>query len=72
MVYGRDHNGDRGKVNGLKKTKLPCSLRSRVMAGDDVPVRACSLRSGKLLARKVVGETAHSPVQFDSPVFILM
>ena len=30
--------------------------------------RACSLRSGTVLSREVVGETAHSPRQSDSPV----
>ena len=45
----------------------PFPLRSGVMAGDGAHVRV-SLRSGTVLSRKVVGETAHSPVQSDSPV----
>ena len=68
-VYGFDHNGDRGKVKGLKNKLLgrgwgPERLRSRITAGDGAGRKlACSLRSGTVLSRKVVGKTAHSPRQ---------
>ena len=41
--------------------------REFIMAGDGAHVRV-SLRSGTVLPRKVVGKTAHSPVQSDSPL----
>ena len=38
------------------------------LPGKNWLIRACSLRPGTVLLRKVVGETAHSPLQSDSPV----
>ena len=62
MVYGLDHNGDRGEGKGAEEQeKIPVLLRSGVMAGDGAHVRV-SLRSGTVLSRKVVGKAAHSPV----------
>ena len=66
-VYGLDHNGDRGEVNGLKKTDS-LSLTIASYGRGLCQTRACSLRSGTVLSRKVVGKTAHSPFQSDSPV----
>ena len=69
MGFVTNNHGDREKVKGLKnKTVSPFPLRSGVMAGDGGPNVRVSLRSGTVLSRKVVGETAHSPVQSDSPL----
>ncbi len=62
------HNGDRGKVTGLKDN-LPFAYDREFRAGEEEARQlACSLRSGTVLSRKVVGKTAHSPFQSDSPV----
>ena len=67
MIYGLDHNGDRGKVKGLKDN-LPFAYDRESEQGRRGSKRAGSLRLGTVLSRKVVGETAHSPRQSDSPV----
>ena len=67
-VYVLDHNGDRGEVKGLKDN-LPFAYDREFRAGEEGARKlACSLRSGTVLSRKVVGETAHFPRQSDSPV----
>ena len=68
MIYGLDHNVDRGKVKGLENKSESLSLTiGSYGRGWGAHVRV-SLRSGTVLSRKVVGETAHSPVQSDSPL----
>ncbi len=68
MIYGLDHNVDRGKIKGLKNKSESLSLTiGSYGRGWGAHVRV-SLRSGTVLSRKVVGETAHSPVQSDSPL----
>ena len=64
--------GERGEVKGLKKQAEvgvgSLTLTIANIAWDGARKLACSLRSGTVLSRKVVGKTAHSPCQSDSPV----
>ncbi len=46
MGFVTNDHGDRGKVNGLKNNKTPSRSRSRVMAREDLPVRACVFAFG--------------------------
>jgi hypothetical protein len=48
VVYGLDHNGDRGKVKGLKnRTIIPFAYdREFIMAGDSVPITCVFSASG--------------------------
>ena len=57
--------GERGEVKGLKKQAEvgvgSLTLTIANIAWDGARKLACSLRSGTVLSRKVVGKTAHSP-----------
>ena len=67
-LWSRPQRGQGEGKGAEEQEKLPFPLRSGVMAGDGGPNVRVSLRSGTVLSRKVVGETAHSPVQSDSPL----
>ena len=67
-LWSRPQRGQGEGQGAEEQEKLPFTLRSGVMAGDGGPNVRVSLRSGTVLSRKVVGETAHSPVQSDSPL----
>ncbi len=72
VVYGLDQQ--RGKGEG-KEAEEQAGVGNRVPVAYDrdygrgwCQERACSLRPGTVLSWKVVGKTAHSPFQSDSPV----
>jgi hypothetical protein len=72
-VYGLDHNGDRGKVKGLKDNAISLTLTTSNAAADVESLpgigRPCVFAAfGYGAEGSVVGETAHSPLQSDSPV----
>ena len=59
----------RGQGEGkMLKDNLPFATCASLSRGGEALQLACSVRSGTVLSRKVVGETAHSPLQSDSPV----
>ena len=69
VVYGLDQQRGQGEGKGAEENKQQSlTLTIGNIAWDGGLKRACSLRSGTVLSRKVVGKTAHSPCQSDSPV----
>ena len=61
------HNGGGGKVKKAEE-QSPFRYLCESEQGRRRLELACSLRPGTVLSRKVVGETAHSPLHYDSPV----